>query len=355
MINVTKTFLPPIEEYNAYLRKLWESGWITNQGKMVQELEVRMKERLEVEYLQFVSNGTIAIQLAIKALELKGEVITTPFSYVATTTSLIWEHCTPVFTDIEDKTFCLDPAKIEAAITNKTSAILATHVYGYPCDVDKIAAIAKKYKLKVIYDGAHAFGVRKGGRSLMSFGDITTLSLHATKLFHTVEGGAVICNDSEIDKKVCLYRSFGHVGDDYFTMGINGKNSEFHAAMGLCNLPYVDAIITRRRELSEYYDKKLSALGLQFPVKSPDLHYNYAYYPVIFSSEAAMLASRKVLLENNISTRRYFYPSLNTLPYLKADKCEVSEDIARRVLCLPLYPQLTFQEADQVISHITNK
>ena len=195
MINVTKTFLPPINEYIEYLEKIWESNWITNQGPLSEELESRLKDFLNVDNLLLVSNGTIALQLAIKALALKGEIITTPYSYVATTNSILWENCTPVFCDIENKTFCIDADLIESKITDNTSAIMATHVYGFPCDVEKIKSVADKHNLKIIYDGAHAFGVKFKNESLLNFGDISTVSFHATKLFHTIEGGAVICKD----------------------------------------------------------------------------------------------------------------------------------------------------------------
>lgn len=338
MINVTKSYLPPIEEYQSYLNKIWDSAWLTNQGPLVQKLEKELKEYLGVKNILFVSNGTIAIQLVIKALELKGEVITTPFSYVATTTSILWENCTPVFADIESNSFCIDPNEIEKHITPKTSAILATHVYGYSCDVEKIESIAKKHNLKVIYDGAHAFGVLVNGSSIFNYGDASTISFHATKLFHTIEGGAIVTNDDELAKKLFLYRSFGHIGDDYYSQGINGKNSEFHAAMGLCNLPKVEGIIENRKQSVELYNTLLADKRISFPKKHPQQSINYSYYPVVFESEDVLLNVRKNLLDNEISTRRYFYPSLNNLPYLdNKTKCTVSENISKRVLCLPLY------------------
>lgn len=349
MITVTKTYLPPIEEYISCLHKIWESGWVTNHGAMVQKLEAELARFLDVPHLQFVSNGTIALQIAIKALDLKEEIITTPFSYVATVGSILWENCEPVFADIEQKTFCIDADKIESAITKRTSAILATHVYGYPCDVHKIDAIAKKHNLKVIYDGAHAFGVKINNQSVFNFGDISTVSFHATKLFHTVEGGAIISRSDELNKKISLYRAFGHEGEEYFSIGINGKNSEFHAAMGLCNLPYVEPIIKKRKELSERYDALLAGLKLKFPEKSENILYNFAYYPVIFENENALMRIKNLLAENQIFTRRYFFPPLNKLPYLKEQqRCDVAENIASRVLCLPLYPQLTLEEADTI-------
>ena len=345
-INVTKAYLPPLAEYTAYLEGIWERAWLTNNGPLVQRLESELSQYLDNTHVQFTGNGTIALQVAIKALGLSGEIITTPFSYVATTTAILWENCEPIFVDIEDRTFCIDAAKIEVAITPRTSAILATHVYGYPCDVLAIEAIARRYNLKVIYDGAHAFGVRVHGRSLLSYGDITTCSFHATKLFHTVEGGAIVMNDAELASKIGLYKSFGHIGDEYFTLGVNGKNSEFHAAMGLCNLPRVPDFIEKRRALAELYKQELAGLPLQFP--SPDeesLEYNYSYFPVLFDSENRLLQVKNALAEQLVNTRRYFFPSLNQLPYHQGASCPVSEDAARRALCLPFYQELT---ADQV-------
>jgi dTDP-4-amino-4,6-dideoxygalactose transaminase len=305
--------------------------------------------------LLYVSNGTIAIQIAIKALELKGEVITTPFSYVATTTSVLWENCVPVFADIENKSFCIDPDEIEKHINENTCAILATHVYGYACDVDKIEAIAKKHKLKVIYDGAHAFNVNINGTSLFNYGDISTISFHSTKLFHTVEGGAIITKDAELAKKMYLYRSFGHIADDYYSIGVNGKNSEFHAAMGLCNLPYVPEIINSRKNSSLLYKNLLGSKKVFYPEQKPSQNYNYAYFPVIFKDEETVQTVRQALLDNEITTRRYFYPSLNNLPYLtRVYPCPVSEDISKRVLCLPLYYDLNPRDVERICKIINS-
>ena len=353
MINVTRTYLPPIEEYIEKLKKVWETNWVTNQGPLTEELEKQLKEYLGVKNLLLVTNGTIALQIAIKALELKGEIITTPFSYVATTTSILWENCTPVFCDIEDKTFCLDSDKIEKQITDKTSAILATHVYGFPCNILKIKSIADKHNLKVIYDGAHAFGVKINDESIFNYGDISTVSFHATKLFHTIEGGAIITSDSKLAEKMFLYRAFGHLDDEYFTIGINGRTSEFNAAMGLCNLPRVKNFIERRKEINLLYKSFLNTDRFKFPVILEDIYYNYSYFPVIFNSEENMLRIKDVLFKNNINARRYFYPSLNNLPYLSGNKCPVSEDIAGRVLCLPLYHELKNEDI-RIISQIIN-
>ena len=350
IINVTKAYLPPLVEYVGYLEGIWERGWLTNNGPLVQQLEAELSIALSGALVQFMSNGTIALQVAIKALELKGEIITTPFSYVATTTAILWEGCEPVFVDIEEQTFCIDATKIEAAITPRTSAILATHVYGYPCDVQAIEDIARRHKLKVIYDGAHAFGATVNGRSLLSYGDITTCSFHATKLFHTSEGGAIITMDEELAKKVWLYKSFGHIGDEYYSLGVNGKNSEFHAAMGLCNLPRVPGFIDARRQIAELYRAELASLPLRYPVQPANTEYNYSYFPVIFTSEEQMQQVKDLLASHNINTRRYFFPSLNKLPYHTGAKCPVSEDISRRVLCLPLYQQLEHDEVCRISS-----
>jgi len=348
MINVTKSYLPPLGEYVQYLEGIWERGWLTNNGPLVQELEAKLSGEFDAAQVQFTSNGTIALQIAIKSLGLTGEIITTPFSYVATTTAILWENCEPVFVDIEDRTFCIDADKIEAAITLRTSAILATHVYGFPCDVHKIEQIAKRHNLKVIYDGAHAFGVRYQGRSLLSYGDVATCSFHATKLFHTTEGGAIITHDLALLEKIWLYKSFGHRGDDYFSLGINGKNSEFHAAMGLCNLPRVPAFVEARRRLANVYYQELCELPLRFPHIPDELEYNYAYLPVIFESEEQMFKVKDALADKQINSRRYFYPSLNLLPYHTGAACPVSEDIALRVLCLPFYQQLEDREVVQI-------
>lgn len=352
MINVTKTFLPPLDEYVEYLKKIWETHWVTNQGPLTEELELKLKEYLNVKNLLLVTNGTIALQLAIKALGLSGEIITTPYSYVATTTSILWENCTPVFCDIKKDSFCIDADLIESEVTEKTSAILATHVYGFPCDVEKIQAIADKYNLKVIYDGAHAFGVKFKNQSLLNFGDISTVSFHATKLFHTIEGGAVIIKDKSITEKIFLFRAFGHLDDEYFTLGINGRTSEFHAAMGLCNLKRVSEFIRNRESINLQYKELLKNAQLEFPQIPENLIYNFSYFPVLFPSGEKMLSAKKLLSENEINTRRYFYPSLNKLPYINNSRCPVSEDIADRVLCLPVFNEMSKDEINKISGFI---
>lgn len=349
MINVTKSYLPPLTEYQQIIEGIWQNFHLTNRGPLVQKLEKDISAKLKLDNLLFVSNGTIAIQLAIKALNITGEVITTPFSYVATTNSLLWEGCKPVFCDISAATFCLDADKIEALITPKTTAILATHVYGIPCDVEKIQQVADKHGLKVIYDAAHAFGVEYKGKSIFSYGDVSTCSFHATKLFHTVEGGSVTAKDPEVFKTLSLYHSFGHIGDDYFTQGVNGKNSEFHAAMGLCNLPKLEMLTAAREQHSKLYSSLLSPAVVSRPTIPEHVKYNYAYYPVVFDSEQTLFKVREMLLKNGIGTRRYFYPSLNELPFLDHRyPCPVSEDVSKRVLCLPMYFDLAKQDIERV-------
>ncbi len=351
MINVTKTYLPNFDEYTAILKRAWDKAWLTNNGELVQELETKLKEYLGVQNFLFTNNGTVVLQMALKALGITKEVITTPFSYVATTNVILWEGCQPVFVDIDPNTFCIDATKIEAAITKNTEAILATHVFGIACNVDAIEAIAKKYGLKVIYDAAHAFGSMYNGKSLLSYGDISTCSFHATKLFHTGEGGCVIANDDSIANQLMLYRQFGHVYDDYYSVGINGKNSEFHAAMGLCVLPNMAAIIADRKRISDMYDASFAAV-LQRPTMQAELEYNYAYYPVVFISEEILLQVVEILKLQQIAGRRYFYPSLNELPFIQKQPCPVSEDISRRVLCLPLYHGLEDEHIQTIITCI---
>jgi len=353
MINVTKTFLPPFDEYAAVLKRAWNKGWITNNGELVKDLEEKLKEYLDVKHLLFCNNGTIALQLALKALNITGEVITTPFSYVATTGAILWENCKPVFADINSKNFCIDALKIENAITDKTTAILATHVYGHPCDIEAIEKIAMKFKLKVMYDGAHAFGTKYKGKSVLSFGDISICSFHATKLFHTVEGGCIITNNDNLAEKVRLQHQFGHIGDEHFTLGINGKNSELHAAMGLCNLKYINEILASRKRQWTYYYKALQvSSSLQLLTISSGIEYNYSYFPVVFETEELLLDAIASLKEKNIMPRRYFYPALNTLPYIQYQSSPVAESVAKRVICLPLFVGLEKEAQDEIIETV---
>jgi dTDP-4-amino-4,6-dideoxygalactose transaminase len=352
MIPVTKPFVPPISEYNTYLKGIWKRNWLTNNGPLVNELEMNLKEYLGISELLYVTNGTIAIQLAIKALDLKGEILTTPFSYVATTSSIVWEGCTPIFVDIDQDTLNLDPSKLESAITSKTTAILATHCFGNPCDIERIEVIAKKHSLKVIYDAAHCFGTKYKGKSVFEFGDISTTSFHATKLFHTVEGGAVFSRDKTLTEKLGYMRNFGHNGPEIFSgMGINGKNSEFHAAMGLVNLKHIAGILQKRKDQTLYYNKILDGLPIRTIKLEDEDGFNYAYYPLIFESEKTTLRVKRELEDNRIFPRRYFYPSLSKLEYVSGFS-PIAEDVASRILCLPVYHDLTKEEQDLVARFI---
>ena len=354
-IYVTKSFMPPVEEYNKYVASIFEGGVLTNQGPLVKKLEQKLSSFLSVDNLHYVTNGTVALQLALSALNINdGEIVTTPFSYVATTSSILWQRCTPVFVDIEPNNFTIDVNKIESAITPKTRAIMAVHVFGYACNVEKIEQIAKKHNLKVIYDGAHAFGSKYNGKSLLSYGDVSTCSFHATKLFHTVEGGACIVRDKTVSDKLELQKRFGHQGDEHKMLGINAKQSEFHAAMGLANFQYIKDIIADRKRVSDKYDKLLNGC-VGRPQKQPNLEYNYAYYPVVFKSETELNNMFSALNEQDIFPRRYFYPSLNKLPYVNDCKCPVSEDISSRIACLPLYVGLENAIVEKIANTIVRK
>jgi dTDP-4-amino-4,6-dideoxygalactose transaminase len=353
-ITVTRPTLPPFEEYVELLRGIWSRNQLTNAGPLVVELERQLAEYLGVRHCLFVTNGTIALQLAYRALALRGEVVTTPFSYVATTSSLVWEGCAPVFADIDADTLTLSPERAEAAITSQTSAIVATHVYGNACDVYALGELARRRGLHLIYDAAHAFGASFDGRALASFGDVATLSFHATKLFHTVEGGAVVTDDEEIARRVEYLRNFGHQGQEAFQgIGINGKNSELHAAMGLCLLPRMTEVLAERRVLSHRYDDHFAALhhALRRPVLRSGLTYNHAYYPLLLADSAQVVEVQRRCAEAGVLTRRYFYPSLSgALPYVSEAEVPVAHDAASRVLCLPLYTGMPYTALDRIAS-----
>ncbi len=355
-INVTKTYLPPLEEYQAYLEKIWDTGWITNNGQWNRELEERLREYLGVKHVILVANGTLALQILFKALQLKGEVITTPFSYVATTSSLVWEGLEPVFADIDPETLCINPVEVEKAITSKTSAILPTHVYGNPCGVEELREIADRRGLKLVYDAAHAFGVEYKGESLLKWGDAATLSFHATKLFHTIEGGAIVTEEDDI-AQVCEYmRRFGHNGPyAYHGVGINAKLTEFQAAMGLCILPQISGIIDSRNQIIKRYRENLAGSTIEMvKLHSECTFYNGAYMPILFPEEASLLEAEKLLEEIQVRGRRYFYPSLNKLDYLRQTSgfVPVAEQVASRVFCLPLYPDLAFKDVDRITEQV---
>lgn len=351
MITVTKSFLPPLEAYQEKVREIWQRQHLTNNGPLVLELEEKLRNYTGIGNVLFLGNGTIALQLAIKALGLKGKIITTPFSYVATTSTIVWENCEPVFADIDAGTLNIDPTKIEALIDDETTGILATHCFGNACNIDAITAIAQRHNLKVIYDAAHSFGAKYKGKSMFAYGDVSTTSFHATKLFHTIEGGAVFSADAEVHKTMACMRSFGYDGPyDINHVGINGKNSEFHAAMGLCVLPYMEEILLRRKEQSIYYDYLLDGVKRQ-PLRIEEgCDYNYAYYPVVFESEGLVVHLKNGLEAEQIFCRRYFSPSLSSLHYVKHYPTPVSDDISSRILCLPVYHELSRTDQERVVS-----
>jgi len=352
MILVTKPFLPPKEKYLRLLDEIWERQWLTNHGPLVTTLEDDLSKYLNIPYCSFVSNGTIALQIAIKALDLKGDIITTPFSYVATTSSIAWEGCQPIFADINPKTFNISPDAIRKAITDSTVAILATHVFGNPCEVEQIEQIAKENNIKVIYDAAHAFGVKVNKSSIFKHGDISTCSFHATKLFHTIEGGMVSTNNESLNHRIRYMRNFGHNGPYQFHgVGINGKNSEFHAAMGKANLPYMDEILSKRKYIYETYRDGLEQSSITFQKISSDCEYNYSYVPILLEDNDVLERVVDHLSSHGIYTRRYFRPSLSSLPYTKQqyENTPISNDIADRILCLPSYHDLSSDEIKMII------
>ncbi|UWY28616.1 DegT/DnrJ/EryC1/StrS family aminotransferase [Flavobacterium sp. TR2] len=350
MINVTKTFLPPLEDYNRIIQRVWDNEWLTNRGELVLELEEKLKKSLEVSNIIITNNGTIPLQIAIKLLGQKGEIITTPFSYVATTSSIVWENCKPVFVDIHPEYFTIDETKIEEAITTRTTAIVATHVFGNPCNIEAIEAIAKKYNLWVIYDAAHCFGVKYNDRSIFEFGDVSTCSFHATKLFHTGEGGAMFANDIELRHKLYYSHNFGHNGPLAFHgLGINGKISELQAAMGLAVFPYMNNIIDERKKIVEFYNLNINFSKVSSLKIRKNTEWNYSYYPIIFETEQDLLDLQKEFNNRNIFPRRYFYPSLNTIQYTKGAEMPISESVASRIMCLPLYVGLKVEELEKIV------
>ncbi|RLJ62388.1 dTDP-4-amino-4,6-dideoxygalactose transaminase [Lacinutrix venerupis] len=355
MINVTQTFLPPIQEFEKILKRAWDKKWVTNRGELLLELESKLADYLKISNFFITTNGTLPIQIALKTLDVTKEVITTPFSYVATTSAIVWENCKPVFVDIEKDSLTIDPTKIEAAITKNTQAILATHVFGNPCDVEAIEEIAKKYNLKVIYDAAHCFAVNYKGKSIFSYGDISTTSFHATKLFHTGEGGAIFVPNNNLYKKCFYQHNFGHNGPlNFHGLGINAKASEMQAAVGLSVLPYMDKVVEKRKMLTEQYENLLeNNKNITFLNFRELTEKNYSYMPVIFKSEKLLDKTLQVLAELKIYPRRYFYPSLNTLPYLKEQvNMPISEAISSKILCLPLYYELEKQQVAEICNII---
>lgn len=353
MITVTKTFFPPKKNYENQIDRIWKNEWLTNNGELFKELRKKLRDYLGVNHVIPMTNGTLPIQIALNAYGKKGDIITTPFSYVATTSSIIWEGCRPVFVDIHPEYLTIDETKIEAAITDNTTAILATHVYGNACHIEAIDAIANKYNLKVIYDAAHCFGVTYKGQSIFNYGDVSTCSFHATKLFHTGEGGALFCKDKDVEQELWFRHNFGHNGPEKFHgLGINAKMSELQAAMGLAVLPYVKSIIAERKKVCDYYDEHLSFDTFKRQKLRGKLNWNYAYYPVIFETEEALLKVKLKLEKNNVFTRRYFFPSLEQLPYINTMTCPIAESISRTVLCLPLYVGLSQEDLIKITNLI---
>jgi dTDP-4-amino-4,6-dideoxygalactose transaminase len=364
-IYVTQPVLPPLEEFLPYLEQIWKNKWLTNGGPYHQEFEKRLSDYLGVEHLALFTNGTLALVTALQALRITGEVITTPFSFVAAAHSLLWNGIKPVFVDIHPQTFNLDPEKIEAAITPQTTAILPVHVYGKPCDVENIQRIADIYGLKVIYDAAHAFGVNYKGESLLKQGDLSTMSFHATKVFNTFEGGAIVCPDAKTKRRIDDLKNFGfHDEVTVVAPGINAKMNEVQAAFGLLQIKHVDKAIDRRREIDSLYRKELSLVpGISCPPLPADTTYNYSYFPVMVSKEYPI--SREELYEkfhqNGINARRYFYPLISDFPMYRGlssarrENLPVASEIAARVLCLPIYPALENESVTRIISIIQGK
>lgn len=376
MIPVTKAYIPDKEKYKAYVEKILNSGWLTNNGSLLQQLEERLAKHLGVKHLICVANGSLALHIAYKVLDLKGEVITSPFSFAATTSTLAWENLTPVFADIDAKNFNLDPSNIASLINENTTGIVPVHVFGNPCKVEYIQSIAKEYNLKVIYDAAHAFGTKYSDKhgnnqSVLSYGDISTISFHSTKLFHTVEGGALITNDDELARKIRLSINFGLSGPTTIeSVGTNAKMNEFEAAMGLCVLDEINTINYERKKIWQTYQKELEGL-VNFQEWNPKSQNNYAYAPILFENEKQLLNIESKLKINKILPRRYFYPSLDTLNFLKDNfsKTETnstslqnsevfnqnSNSISSRVLCLPIYPGLKRSCQDKIIGIIKSE
>ncbi len=362
-ITVTSPLLPPLEEFTPYLQKIWESKWITNNGHFHRELEKALAEYLGVPYISLFTNGTLPLITALQALNIKGEVITTPYSFVATTHAIWWNGLTPVFVDVDQKSGNMDPAKIEAAISERTTAIMPVHVYGRPCDTAAIDAIAKKRGLKVIYDAAHAFGVTLNGRSLLLEGDISTLSFHATKTYNTIEGGALVCHDEKMKKQIDYLKNFGFA--DEVTVvgpGINSKMDEVRAAYGLLSLKYIDEAIKKRQKIAYRYRAELAGIkGLSYFEDLPGVRHNYSYFPIFIDEPAYGLSRDELynkLKEKNIFGRRYFYPLISkfdpysALPSAAPANLPVAEKLAAEVLCLPIHHELTESDQERIIALI---
>lgn len=361
-IYVARPDLPPLEEFLPYLQQIWDSKTLTNGGPFHQQLEAALCEYLGVKHLSLCSNGTLGLIVALQALGVSGEVITTPYSFVATAHSLMWNGIAPVFVDIDPLTLNLDPSKIEAAITERTSAILAVHCYGHPCDVDAIQTVADRHGLKVIYDAAHAFGVRDARGSVLNYGDLSVLSFHATKVFHTFEGGAIVCPDAETKQHVDHLKNFGFVNETtVIEAGINGKLSEINAALGLLQLGRVNNAILKRREIDAMYRDALhSVLGIRCMPVQKRIEANFAYFPVLVGPEYPLTRNDlyETLRDSGIFSRRYFYPLIANFPMYREmesaqlKKLPVANAIANQVLCLPMYSELSVEDVERVINVI---
>ncbi len=355
MINVTKTYLPDKEKYKSYVDEIFENGWITNNGPLVKKLEKRLAKYLGVRNIVLVANGTVALEIAYRTLGIKGYVVTTPFSFVATTSSLVTNGLKPIFADINPETLNIDPKNIDAVITKNTSAIVPVHVFGNVCNVEEINRIAIKNNLKVIYDASHAFGVNFKGESVLNHGDISTLSFHATKLFHTVEGGALIIENDELVEKARYLINFGIENQESIPeLGTNAKMNEFEAAMGLCVLDDIEDIKNKRKIIHDRYFNELGDYT-RFPEQSSQSSMNYSYFPILFDNESQLLCVQDKLNEVNVFPRRYFYPSLDSLDYIEPKQLTpISRAISTKILCLPIYPSLTNDEQTLIIQTLKN-
>lgn len=355
-IFVTKASLAPLSEFTEYLERVWETGILTHNGPLVQKFEVDLAKKLNTPNFVAVTNGTIAIQMAIKALELKGEIITTPFSWIATISAIKWEGCLPVFCDIEKDTLNIDPKKIENCITPNTVAIMPVHVFGNPCDVKAIEKIAKKHNLKVIYDAAHAIGSTFEGKSVLNYGDISATSLHATKLLNTGEGGGCITSSKDLQKKIERIRFFGHNEEkEIVEDGFNGKMTEIHAALGLANLKYYDEVLENRKiKYALYKDLLSSSRSLSFQTSKVGLS-NWSYFPIILESEKLLLNILDKLKNEQIFARRYFYPSLSKMKIISnSNMVPIAEDISKRIICLPLFNGISLGDINRIVNIIRN-
>jgi dTDP-4-amino-4,6-dideoxygalactose transaminase len=357
-IYVTQPYLPPLNEFVPYLEKIWANKTLTNGGPFHHELEQALCDYLGVKHVALFTNGTIALVTALQALRVTGEVITTPYSFVATSNSLLWNGIKPVFADVDPRSLNLDPARIESAITPQTTAIMPVHVYGHPCDVEAIQTIADNYNLKVIYDAAHAFGVQDAGGSILRHGDLSVLSFHATKVFNTFEGGAIICPDLKTKVRIDQLKNFGHVGEiSVVAPGINGKMSEVNAAFGLLQLKYIDRALTRRQEIDALYRDGLQGIdGIRCLQKSGERVANHAYFPILIGPDYPMSrdALNQKLREHDIYARRYFYPLISEFPMYRGlpsshrDNLPVAAAAADQVLCLPIYPDLQNAQVETI-------